>query len=152
MPVEIVALSMADYEDVLALWKLCPGISVSEADSRPNLAAYLERNPGMSFAARDGKKIIGAVLCGHDGRRGYLHHLAVHAAYRRQGIARRLTDACLAAVERLGFEKCHCFVFNDNAGGMDYWSRAGWMRRTDMTVFTRNLGRGASVVRKGPNC
>ncbi len=68
---------MEDFDEVYALWQRCEGVGLGSADSRPNIAAYLDRNPGMNFAARDGETIVGAILCRHDGRRGYIHHLAV---------------------------------------------------------------------------
>ena len=63
------------YEEVIFLWNQCDGIGLSDADSRGSIKAYLERNPGMSFVASENGNIVGAILCGHDGRRGYIHHL-----------------------------------------------------------------------------
>ena len=89
MPDTIRPMVMTDYEAVRPLWESCEGIGLNDADRPGALRRYLARNPGMSFVARDGDSVVGAVLCGHDGRRGYLNHLAVPPAYRRQGIARR---------------------------------------------------------------
>ncbi len=112
MPVQIHPMTIADYDQVLALWQQCEGVGLGAADSRDNIAAYLIRNPNMSFIARSDESLIGAVLCGHDGRRGYLHHLAVHPTARRQGIARQLVDRCLRELQRAGIAKCHLFVFS----------------------------------------
>lgn len=74
---DIAAMRLADFDEVLALWQRTEGVGLNESDTRENIASYLQRNPGMSFVARDPDgKLIGAVLCGHEGRRGYLHHLA----------------------------------------------------------------------------
>ena len=102
--IEIRPFSMADYDAVFALWRQCEGIGLSQADSRDSIRHYLKRNPGMSFVASSGDVVVGAVLCGHDGRRGYIHHLAVHSDYRRRSLGRRLVEHCLqglgAAVAR----------------------------------------------------
>ena len=83
-------MRIADYDEVLALWQKSEGVGLGESDDRAAIAAYLARNPGLSLVAVAGKRTVGAVLCGHDGRRGYLHHLAAASSHRRQGIARAL--------------------------------------------------------------
>ena len=77
MQITISEFSMTDYKQVLMLWKCCKGIGLSDAASKENLSAYLKRNPALSFVAKNANEVVGAVLCGHDGRWGYLHHLAV---------------------------------------------------------------------------
>ena len=77
-------LRIADYEAVLRLWQDTEGVGLNESDDRCHVRIYLRRNPGMSFVAQHGGEIVGAVLCGHDGRRGYLHHLAVAKAHRKR--------------------------------------------------------------------
>lgn len=142
MRTEIVPFTMASYDDVVALWKQCEGIGLSDADSRENIRAYLDRNPGMSFVATAGGRVVGAVLAGHDGRRGYIHHLAVHPDGRRQGLGRRLVESCLEALRAAGIGKAHIFVFNANAGGFAFWESAGWTRRSDISVMSREIGPG----------
>jgi len=139
MAIAIFEFAIAVYDEVLALWRACEGVGLSDADSRENIGRYLARNPGMSFIARDGEKIVGAVLCGHDGRRGYIHHLAVRPDYRRRGVGRALAQKCLDAVraERIG--KCHLFVLNNNAAGARFWKRAGWTPRADIRIMSRNV-------------
>jgi putative acetyltransferase len=100
MQADIFEFAITDYQNVISLWKNCEGIGLSRADSKDSMEAYLKRNPGMSFVAIYQNEIIGAVLCGHDGRRGYLHHLAVHPDYRKQGIGRSLVAKCVAALCR----------------------------------------------------
>ena len=95
-------MTPADYDAVIALWRGCEGIGLTESDTRPAIAAYLARNPDMSFVAEAGGRLVGAVLGGHDGRRGYLHHLAVDPAWRRRGLGRELTDAVLARLRAEG--------------------------------------------------
>ena len=86
MSIKISRFTIDAYDQVMALWTDIPGIGLSEADSKENISRYLGRNLGMSFLAEKEGQIVGAVLCGHDGRRGYIHHLAVYPNYRRQGI------------------------------------------------------------------
>ena len=132
----IVPMTLDDYDDVIALWQSESAILLREADSRENLARYLERNPGMSFVAREADRLIGAVLCGHDGRRGYLHHLVVDPGFRRQGVGTVLYRRCLKALEKEGILKCHLFVFQENEAAKRFWERCGWQRRTDSQLYS----------------
>lgn len=83
--------------------------------------------------------IVGAVICGHDGRRGYLHHLAVASSYRHRGLGRALADRCLLALEGIGITKCHLFVRADNPEARAFWERVGWHIRDDTHMLSRNL-------------
>ena len=130
---------MKDYQKVIALWENCEGIGLSSADSKKNVEACLKRNSGMSFVARYKNEIIGAVLCGHDGRRGYLHHLAVHADFRNQGIGRSLVEKCVAALQSGGIQKCHLFIFSSNENGIRFWEKIGWTRRKDIGVVSKEI-------------
>jgi len=136
---EIRPLTMADYPAAYALWQATPGIGLSSADEAAAIARYLERNPGLSFVAYDEEVLVGAVLCGHDGRRGFLHHLAVAPAYRRQGIGRALVQHCLAALAAAGIAKCHLFVFHRNEEALAFWRHLGWVERVELVVFSKIL-------------
>lgn len=137
MAIRIREMKLQDYEQALALWESSAGVGLSSTDSRHRIAAYLERNPGLSFVATDGKGVVGAVLCGHDGRRGFVHHLAVRADKRRNGIGRVLVDRCIAALERHGIDKSHLLVFRENRAAIAFWEALGWERRGDITVMSR---------------
>ncbi len=145
MPADITEFTMRDYDEAIALWQRSQGVSLRGADSRDAIARYLRRNPGLSFVARErgegdpGGALVGAVLCGHDGRRGYLHHLAVADAYRGHGVGRALAERCLAALRSAGIEKCHLFVVSDNVGARDFWRHAGWVERTDVRLMSRTM-------------
>jgi len=128
---------ISDYEEVLALWKRSGGICIGSADSRASIGAYLERNPGMSYVARVGDGIVGAVLGGHDGRRGYIHHLAVADRWRRRGIAGQLVEECLVALKAAGMEKVHIFILTGNKSGLAFWKSVGWEHRTDIQVASK---------------
>jgi ribosomal protein S18 acetylase RimI-like enzyme len=133
----IAPFTIEAYDDVLALWRACEGVGLSDADSRDNIRAYLARNPGLSFIALTEGHVVGAILAGHDGRRGHIHHLAVHPDFRRQGLGRRLVDHALTALAREGIRKCHLFVFHTNTECIAVWESAGWTRRSDIGVMSR---------------
>ncbi len=139
LTVTISRFNISDYEEVYHLWQSCSGIGLSSADSAENIAAYLERNPGMSFIARAEQMIVGAILGGHDGRRGYIHHLAVRDDYRRQGIGKQLVEHCLNRLSEEGMQKCHLFIFHENYSGIAFWQDCGWTFRQDIRVMSAYL-------------
>ncbi len=139
MSIHIREFGLADYDQVMSLWHSCEGIGLSSADTPNAIRTYLDRNPRLSQVAEDTGRVVAAVLCGHDGRRGYLHHLAVHPSCRRRGIARRLVETCLVALRAEGIQKCHIFVFRDNPQGLDFWTHLGWTPRVDIGVASIDL-------------
>jgi N-acetylglutamate synthase len=132
-------MTIDDYSQAETLWRDTPGIGLSDADSRGNIEFFLNRNPGMSFSAFEGDRLIGTIMSGHDGRRGYIYHLAVHEDYRRRGIGGMLIKESLRKLELVGIGKCHLFVFGENEDGKGFWRRQGWMLRDDIAVFSMNL-------------
>ena len=132
-------LTIARYESVYALWDRCPGVGLSSADDRENIAAYLDRNPGMSFIALAGTEVVGVILGGHDGRRGYIHHLAVDETVRRRGIGKQLVKNCLNTLEEAGIQKCHLFIFHENEKGTAFWEANGWTLRQEIRVMSKHL-------------
>jgi putative acetyltransferase len=128
----------ADCDTVIAFWRDQEGIGLNDCDTRIGIERYLKRNPGMSFPAEDqGGQVIGAVLCGHDGRRGYLHHLAVVAEHRKRGLGRRLVTMCLDRLRAEGIAKCNLFLFADNLTGRGFWQACGYAARTDLVLMQR---------------
>jgi len=132
-------MSLDDYEKIYQLWEMSENIGLSKADSRHGIEKFLERNPGMSYVAWEEGEIIGTVLCGHDGRRGYIHHLMVHPDQRRRGIGQSLVSRCMFALTRIGIQKCHLFVYEDNMGGIKFWESLGWTRRVELTMMSRQV-------------
>ena len=130
-------MTIRDYDEVADLWQNSQGVGLSDADSREGVARFLERNPGLSFVARDGEHLVGVVLCGHDGRRGYIHHLAVSKSHRRKGLGRALVGRCLSALRRDGIGKCHIFVFGDNQDTVAFWKNIGWTQRVELIMMSQ---------------
>ena len=126
-----------DYDAVLALWNSCEGVRANE--TREEFARILERNPGLSTVIRCDGELAAAVLCCHDGRRGYLYHLGVAHKFRKLGLGRELVEQCLAQLAAEGIRRCTIFVIIDNEGGEAFWKRTGWRDRADLKVLARDL-------------
>ena len=139
MSYDIRRMNIEDYDFVIALWKASEGIGLSADDTREGIALYLEKNPGYSFTAWVDGQLVGAVLCGHDSRRGYLHHLAVSKDYRHRGIGKVLTERCMQALKEAGITKCHIFVFRDNYNAIAFWKKIGWVERVELTLLSKPL-------------
>ena len=139
MAMKIKEMTIEDHKDAIHLWENAPGIGLSNADSERNIFKYLQRNPGMSFVAFDGELMVGAILCGHDGRRGYINHLAVHSQYHMQGIGKNLVDACLDKLKQCGIEKSHILVYADNHKAIDFWQHTGWELRMELVIMSRDV-------------
>ncbi|EGH41704.1 MULTISPECIES: GNAT family N-acetyltransferase [Pseudomonas syringae group] len=135
--ITIRSMILDDYDAVIELMRSTPGISLRDADSREATARYLERNPGMSFVAELGGTLCGCVMCGHDGRRGYLQHLIVLPEYRRRGIAHELVERCLKCLDALGIYKCHLDVMKSHEATGRYWQGQGWTLRQDIDRYSK---------------
>ena len=141
-------MTLDDYDAVYALWASLPGIGLHGGeDSREGMAYYLKRNPKSCFVALDDSReatappqVVGAVLCGNDGRRGYINHLAVAQEHQGRGLGRALVNACLAAMRREGIRTCSLVVFKDNETGNAFWDALGSTRHE--TLLYRKLGTG----------
>lgn len=133
-------MTIEDYDEVYRLWISTPGMGLNTADdSREGIEKYLLRNPSTSFVAEEDGQIVGVILAGHDGRRGYIHHTAVLPPYRNRGIAGRLVEQALSALEREGIHKAALVAFARNEGGNAFWERAGFSRRTDLVYRNRSI-------------
>jgi ribosomal protein S18 acetylase RimI-like enzyme len=118
--------SVSDYQAALELWQRVEGLEIAEGDDRESVAHFLSRNPGLSRVATDGSALVGVVMCGHDGRRGYIYHLAVDPIYQGSGLGKRLMNECLAGLRRAGLKRTLILVAHDNPRGRKFWLRHGW--------------------------
>ena len=129
-------MQASDFDQASDLWRHCDGVGLRDSDSQAGLEAYFARNPGLSFVAELDGAIVGSLLAGHDGRRGYLQHLAVADAHRRRGIGSRLLELGIAALAAEGIDKTHVHVFGDNQGGREFWDRRGWQQRNEIQLYS----------------
>jgi putative acetyltransferase len=134
------AMGIGDYDEVVAFWRGQEGIGLNESDEREPVRKFLERNAGLSLVARREGKIVAAALCGHDGRRGYLHHVAVLPELRRKGLGKEIVERCVAKLRAEGIVKCNVFLFDDNVEGMKFWEAMGY-RAVNWSVRQRVMGR-----------
>ncbi|MFV0448375.1 MAG: GNAT family N-acetyltransferase [Vibrio sp.] len=138
-------MDISDYQAVITLWGQTDNLSLRDADSEQNISVYLKRNPGLSYVALDGATVIGAVLVGTDGRRGYLQHLAVDERYRGQKIGQTLVDMSVRALAEFGISKTHLFVLNENHSAKGFYHKLGWCPRSEITMYSYNSSDNLNV-------
>ena len=138
--VEIRLMEIDDYDRVYALWMSCKNMGFNNLDdSREGIEKYLRRNPKTSFIAAQGENVVGVILSGHDGRRGFIHHMAVAESHRRQGIASALLDHALTALKEEGINKTALLVFKRNEAGNAFWEAKGFTARDDVAYRNKEL-------------
>lgn len=138
--ITIDAMTADDYDKVVRLWMAIPELGLCPSfDTRESITAYLERNAGLSSVARLGDSIVGAVLCGHDGRRGSIYHMAVAIDYRGQGLAKKLVDRCLNGLKAQGIDTAFLFVHNKNQAGAIFWNKIGWEIAPEIRYYSRSF-------------
>ncbi len=133
-------MKIEDYDNVFALWKTIQGFGIrSVDDSREGIERFLKWNPGLSVVAEEDGKIVGAILCGSDGRRGCLYHVCVHKDYRRQGIGKSMVVRCMEALKKLQINKVSLIAFTRNDIGNAFWKEIGWTKREDLNYYDFTL-------------
>lgn len=133
---EIRSMTIEDYDGVYALWMSIKGFAIrSLDDSREGVERFLKRNPGNSVVAIEDGKIVGSILCGHDGRRGCLYHVCVNEAYRMRGIGKSMVVFCMKALEKEKISKVSLIAFTANDVGNAFWKQIGWTRREDLNYY-----------------
>src|SRR6218665_1066199 len=126
-----------DHGALIALWKAEPSIRLRPEDGFEPFCAYLARNPGLSLVVERDGQLVGSLMVGHDGRRGYLQHLLVIPAFRRRGLAKTLLDEALRRLQTEGVHKSHVFVLSDSAPAVAFWAaQDGWAAREDIQVYS----------------
>ena len=142
MDVQIQEMAIGDYDEVYELWQSTDGISLGDVDTRESIARFLERNPGFSYVARKDGLLVGAVLTSHDGRRGYIDHLAVRESHRFQGIGRALVLRCLYHLMQAGIRRWNLFVFEGNQEAIEFWKKIGWSPKLNMIMMSQPITTG----------
>jgi len=137
--ISIREMTIDDYEQMIKLWENTKGIGLSGADSRANISQFVKRNPGLSYVCESSHQIIGTVLCGHDGRRGYLYHLAVDVAFRNRGIGKKLAVNSLEKLHQQNIDKCHLFLYHDNEIAIKFYENTGWEKRNNLLIYSKNI-------------
>ena len=130
--VTIRPMTIEDYDEVFAMWQITTKRALSSADEKSQIERYLKRNEGLSQVAVIDGKIVGTVLAGHDGRRGFLHHMAVLPEFRRRRIGHALAETAIAKITAEGIEKTHIFCYQNNETGQKFWSDFGYEKRDDV--------------------
>lgn len=134
--ISIRVMTMEDYEEVHKLWMEISGFGIrSIDDSKEGVERFIKRNPTTSMAAFHEGKLIGSILCGHDGRRGCLYHVCVKESYRKHGIGQRLVQACLEALKEEHINKVNLIAFQKNEVGNRFWRGLGWTFREDVNYY-----------------
>ena len=137
---KIQIMTIDDYESVYNLWLNTPNMGLNNIDdSKEGIAKYLARNPNTCFIAEKDGVIIGVILCGHDGRRGYIHHTAVAQSEQRNGIGTALLNAAMSALEREGISKTALVVFGKNEKGNAFWEKQGFITRPDLVYRNKAI-------------
>lgn len=133
-------MTIDDYEQVYALWKQIHGFGIrSMDDSREGIARFLERNPATSVVAVEDGNIVGAILCGHDGRRGCMYHVCVDAKYRMRGIGKSMVVFAMEALKKEKINKVSLIAFTKNDIGNAFWNEIGWTKRFDLNYYDFTL-------------
>ena len=133
-------MKIEDYDQVYALWKTIKGFGIrSVDDSQEGIERFLKWNPGLSVVAEDDGQVVGAILCGSDGRRGCLYHVCVHKEYRRQGIGKTMVIWCMEKLKELQINKVSLIAFTQNDIGNAFWKEIGWTKREDLNYYDFTL-------------
>lgn len=144
---EIRSMTMEDYDQVYELWMGIHGFGIrSIDDSREGVKRFLERNPGISAVAVSDHRIVGSILCGHDGRRGCFYHVCVHEDYRKNGIGKAMAVACMRALQAERINKVNLIAFKSNEVGNHFWKGEGWTFREDLNYYDFTLNE-ANITR-----
>lgn len=126
-------MKMSDYSNVYRLWMSCKGMGLNTIDdSEEGISRFFQRNPDTCFVAENKNEIVGAIIVGNDGRRGYIYHTAVLPDYRHQGIATHLVDTAMDALYKIGIIKVSLVMFGRNQTGNAFWENMGFTERDDL--------------------
>lgn len=133
-------MTLHDYDDVFSLWRSTENMGLrSLDDSRDGIALFLNRNPTTNFVAVEDDHIVGVILCGNDGRRGYIYHTVVHRDYRNRGIATALIDHAVGALQKEGITRVCLNVMESNEDGKRFWCNRGWEKKDFLGFYSKSI-------------
>lgn len=132
-------MTINDYDKAMELWNGSAGIGVGPDDTRETFTAFIKRNPKTSFVAFEGERMVGAIMAGHDGYRGFIHHTAVAEDFRHKGIATLLAQKAVDAIKSEGVNKVMMVVFKSNEGGNAFWEAQDFTVRDDLTYRNKRI-------------
>ena len=140
-------MTFDDYEKVYALWLDTPDMGLNNLDdTKEGITKYLSRNPNTCFVAEEDGNITGVILCGHDGRRGFIYHTAVEKSKRRRGLGTALVNAALDALKREGINRAALVVYENNENGNAFWEKRGFTTRSDLTYRNKAIKEFVRIV------
>lgn len=133
-------MSMDDYQSLILMWQNTPNMGLrSLDDSREGISAFLKRNPNSNFVAYEDNRLVGAILCGHDGRRGYIYHTVVVPEYQGRGIAAELVDKAVNALKEEGITRVCLNVMETNEQGKAFWIKRGWEKKDFLGFYSKSI-------------
>lgn len=133
-------MKISDYDSIYNLWTNTPGMGLNSVDdSKEGIEKFLKRNPTTCFVAEEDSKIVGVIMAGNDGRRGYIYHIAVLPEFRGKHIAKTLVENAMAALEKEGITKVALVVFEKNKNGNGFWEKIGFTVRNDLIYRNRTI-------------
>lgn len=133
-------MKIEDYDNVYDLWMSCVGMGLNNLDdSKEGIDKFIQRNPDTCLVAEKDSQIIGVIMVGNDGRRGYIYHTAVRPNYRRMGIAGKLVNEAMNELSALGINKAALVVFDRNSAGNAFWKTQGFTVRDDLIYRNKAL-------------
>lgn len=133
-------MQISDYDSIYNLWINTPGMGLNSVDdSKEGIEKFLKRNPATCFVAEENEKIVGVIMAGNDGRRGYIYHIAVLPEFRGKHIAKTLVENAMAALEKEGITKVALVVFEKNKNGNGFWEKIGFTVRNDLIYRNRTI-------------
>ncbi len=136
MSINIRVMAPEDYDKVYQLWLSITGFGIrSVDDSREGVARFLKRNPTTSVVAEQNGRIVGSIMCGHDGRTGCFYHVCVARDYRKHGVGYRMVGFAVRALIEEGVSKVTLIAFKENQVGNVFWKSLGWTQREDVNYY-----------------
>ena len=138
--IDIRVMTISDYDGVYHLWLNTPGMGLNATDdSKEGIEKFLKRNPTTNFVAEYNGEIVGVIMAGHDGRRGYIYHTAILPFYRHKGLAKQLVDCAISALDKEGIHKVALVAFKKNDIGNGFWEHIGFIEREDLVYRNKNI-------------